>query len=189
MFYFISYTCTIISLISIIFLFLINYLNLFYINEQELNIPIIESKNLNKFKLPEVEEKNIYNFALLKSKNDKPEIFFDKNEKNLVKKETPPIKKNKKTKVEKKNSISNKKFLVQLGVFKSRTNAENNKRKLEKKMKIEFSKFPLILKPFKKDGNKLFSVSTIFIKKKQAIELCGLLKKNKISCIIKIQEG
>ena len=100
MFYFISYTCTIISLISIIFLFLINYLNLFYINEQELNIPIIESKNLNKFKLPEVEEKNI-----------------------------------------------------------------------------------------KKDGNKLFSVSTIFIKKKQAIELCGLLKKNKISCIIKIQEG
>ena len=56
MVYFISYTCTIISLISII-LFLINYLNLFYINEQELNIPIIESKNLNKFKLPEVEEK------------------------------------------------------------------------------------------------------------------------------------
>ena len=53
-----------------------------------------------------------------------------------IKKETHRLKKWK-NKGEKKNS-NHKKFLVQLGVFKSRANAENKKRKLEKKMKKIF---------------------------------------------------
>ena len=185
----ILYSCTTINLISIIFLFLMNYINIFFIDEQILKIPTVVSKNSEKFKYPKVEEKNIYNFALLKSKNDKPEYFFDRND-DKIKNQLPfQIKKKEKIKDKKVKNLTYKKFVVQLGVFKSKVNAENKKRQLDKKMKNAFSKFPLILKTFKKEGNTLFSVSTKFIEKKKAIELCNLLKKNKISCIIKIQEG
>lgn len=183
------YTCTTINLISIICLFLMNYINIFFINEQILNIPTIEYKNSDKFKYPKVEEKNIYNFALLKSKNDEPESFFDTNEEKIKNQLPLHIRKKEKTKDKTVKNLTNKKFIVQLGVFKNKVNAENKKRQLGKKMKNVFSEFPLILKPFKKGGNTLFSVSTKFIEKKKAVELCNLLKKNKIGCIIKIQEG
>lgn len=185
--YIFYYICVSINSLLVIFLFIISYINILFINEQKVNIPIIKSENSNKFLYPDNKEKNKYNFSVLKSYDDISEYSSDNTHSLKTKDKLSSLdSKLIKDKIYKKNV--EKKFRVQFGVFKNKDNAEKKKKNVVLKLNDELLKYSPTLSSFERDGKKLYSVSTKFIKKKKAIELCNSLKKQKINCIIKIED-
>ncbi len=185
--YIFYYICVSINSLLIIFLFTISYINILLINEQKINIPIIKSENSNKFLYPDNKEKNKYNFSVLKSHDDISKYSLDNTQSFKTKDKLSSLdSKLLNDKIYKKNA--EKKFRVQFGVFKNKDNAEKKKKNVVSKLNDELLKYPLTVNSFERDGKKLYNVSTKFIKKNRAIELCNSLKIQKINCIIKIED-
>ena len=176
-----------INFLALTCLFIVSFVNVIFIREEYIQIPEIKSSNKDNFIIPNEVKNDDYNFKILNHDNDD---YAEKlNAKNT---ELSKNMDNKKQNVlNKKNIIENKikKFIVQLGVFKNKKNANNqlliiNKHKsfLFKEVKINLSKTN------DKKNNSLYYIESNPITKINAISLCDFFKNKKINCIIKIKK-
>ena len=172
-----------INFLALICLFIVSYVNVIFIREEFIEIPKIQSNNKKISIIPNEVKNNDYNFKILDHDNDKFLETF--NSKNLDFKKD--IDKKDKNLLDKKKEI--KKFIVQLGVFKNKKNADNQLKTINKHKKLLFKKIKInLLKTNSKNNNLLYYIETNAITKKIAIDLCEFFKKKKINCIIKIRK-
>ena len=175
-----------INFLALTCLFIVSFVNIIFIREEFVEIPEIKSSNNENFIIPNEVKNNDYNFKILNYDNDN---FLEKQKsKNFeVKKNT----KNKNKNLSNKKNISErqiKNFIVQLGVFRNKKNADKqllivNKHKILKFKEVEIKLF----KTNNKD-NLLYFIETNSITKIKAINLCDFFKNKKINCIIKIRK-
>ena len=173
-------------LISIIFLFSLNYINVLFFKEEIIIVPEIKSNDEKTFLVPNQIEKNDYNFKILNhAKDEFPEtknkiITFNAN--NNKDKLINDLRK--KSNLEKINF----QFVVQLGVFKNKNNAISKISDLKKKSIKILKDVKLKIVEKNKDKNIFYNVETNLISKKNAINLCNEFKDKKINCIIKVKK-
>ena len=173
-------------LISIIFLFSLNYINVLFFKEEIIIVPEIKSNDEKTFLVPNQIEKNDYNFKILNhAKDEFPEtknkiITFNAN--NNKDKLINDLRK--KSNLEKINF----QFVVQLGVFKNKKNAISKISDLKKKSIKILKDVKLKIVEKNKDKNIFYNVETNLISKKNAINLCNEFKDKKINCIIKVKK-
>ena len=173
-------------LISMIFLFSLNYINVLFFKEEIIKVPEIKSNDEKTFLVPNKIEKDNYNFKILDhAKDNFPEnknkiIAFNKNNK----KDKLINELRKKSNLEKKSF----QFVVQLGVFKNKNNAISKISNLKKKSNKILKDVKLKIVEKNKDKNIFYNVETNLISKKNAINLCNEFKDKKINCIIKVKK-
>ncbi len=163
---------------------MISFVNIFFIREEFVEIPEVKSSNNENFIIPNEVKNNDYNFKILNHSND----YISEN----LKSKNSVVKKNKdnadKNLVDKKNNSKKviKKFVVQLGVFKSKKNADKQLLIVNKHKTLQFK--DIEIKLFKNKNNLLYTIETNAITKINAINLCDVFKNKKINCIIKIRK-
>ena len=81
-----------------------------------------------------------------------------------------------------------KKFIVQLGVFKNKKNADKQLLIINKHKILQFNEVEIKLVKTKKENNLLYTIETNTITKIKAINMCDFFKNKKINCIIKIRK-
>ena len=182
------YFCFLVSInfFALISLFIVSFVNVIFIREEIIEIPVIESNNEENFIIPKEVKNDDYNFKILNHGNDK--ISENLNSKNIV------VKKNKdnadKNLLDKKNNSERviKKFIVQLGVFKNKKNADKQLLIVNKHKIFQFKEIEIKLFKTNNKNNLLYFIETNAITKINAINLCDFFKNKKINCIIKIKK-
>ena len=176
-----------INFLALICLFTVSFVNVIFIREEFIEIPVIGSNNTEEFIIPKKVKNDDYNFKILNHDNDD---YIEKL--NLKKAELKREKDNKNRNLLKKNNISDnkiKKFVVQLGAFKNKKNADNQLLIINKHKKTLFKEVQIdLLKVNDKKNNLLYYIETNSITKENAIKLCDYFKNKKINCIIKIKK-
>ena len=173
-----------INFLALTCLFIVSFVNIIFIKEEFVEIPEIVSSNNENFFIPNEVKKDNYNFKILDHSNDN--ISENLKSKNIL------VKKNKdnvnKKFLDKKNHSEKviKKFIVQLGVFKNKKNADKQLLIVNKHKTLQFKEVKIKL--FKNKNNLLYSIETNAITKINAINLCDFFKNKKINCIIKIKK-
>ena len=167
-------------------LFIVTFVNIIFIREEYVEIPEIKSSNNENFIIPNEVKNNDYNFKILNHGNDN--IAENLDSKNIV------VKKNKdnrdKNLLDKKINSEKvlKKFIVQLGVFKNKKNADKQLLVVNKHKLLRFKEVEIKLFKTNNKNNLLYSIETNTITKINAIKLCNSFKNKKINCIIKIKK-
>ena len=174
-----------INILSLTCLFIVSFVNIIFIREEFVEIPKIKSSNNENFIIPNEVKNNDYNFKILNHGNDN--ISENLKSKNII------VKKNKDNRdnnlLDKKNNSEKviNKFIVQLGVFKNKKNADNQLIIVNKHKALKFKEIEIKL--FKSNNNNLlYFIETNAITKANAINLCNFFKNKKINCIIKIKK-
>ena len=175
-----------INILSLTCLFIVSFVNIIFIREEFVEIPEIKSSNNENFIIPNEVKNNDYNFKILNHGNDK--ILENLESKNIV------VKKNNDNKdknlSDKKNNsekaINN--FIVQLGVFKNKKNADKQLLIINKHKTLQFKEVEIKLVKTKNKNNLLYTIETNTITKIKAINMCDFFKNKKINCIIKIRK-
>ena len=175
-----------INFLALTCLFIVSFINIIFIREEFVEIPVIKSSNNENFIIPNEVKNNDYNFKILNHGNDK--ITENLKSKNTV------VKKNKdyadKNLLDKQNNSENviNKFIVQLGVFKNKKNADKQLLIVNKHKALQFKEVKIKLFKTKNKNILLYSIETNVITKINAINLCDFFKNKKINCIIKIRK-
>ena len=183
---FYTYLLVSINFLALICLFIISFVNIVFVREEFVEIPEIKSSNNQSFIIPNEVKNNDYNFKILNHGNDN--VSENLKSKNII------VKKNKdnavKNLLDKKNNTEKlvKKFIVQLGVFKNKKNADKQLLIVNKHKALQFKKVEIKLLKTNKKNNLLYSIETNAVTKKNAINLCDFFKIKKINCIIKIKK-
>ena len=175
-----------INFLALTCLFIVSFVNVIFIREEFLEIPEIKSSNLKSFIIPNEVKNDSYNFKILDHNNENSieklnskniEFNNDSNNSN-------------KNLLNKKNILKKeiKKFIVQLGVFKNKKNADNQLLIVNKHKTLQFEEVEIKLFKTKNKNNLLYSIETNAITKINAIKLCDFFKNKKINCIIKIRK-
>ena len=183
-FYF--YLFVIIDFLALTSLFIVCFLNIVLIREEFVEIPEIKSSNNHYFIMPNKVKNDEYNFKILD--HDKDNFLEKLNSKNLkVEKNKDNLDKNS---LYKKNISEKeiKKFIVQLGVFKNKKNADNQLSIINNHKRLLFKNVQINLLKTNINNNILYYIETDSITKINAINLCTFFKKKKINCIIKIRK-
>ena len=170
-----------INFLALTCLFIVSFINIIFIREEFVEIPEIKSSNNENFFIPNEVKNNDYNFKILNHGNDNVSENLDS--KNFV------VKKNKDNRDKKINSEKViKKFIVQLGVFKNKKNADKQLLIVNKHKTLQFKEVEIKLFKTNNKNNLLYSIETNAITKINAINLCNFFKNKKINCIIKIKK-
>ena len=176
-----------INFLALICLFTVSFVNVIFIREEFIEIPVIGSNNTEEFIIPKKVKNDDYNFKILNHDNDD---YLEKvNTKNTELSNN--IDNKNQNVLNKKNIIENKikKFIVQLGVFKNKKNANNQLLIINKHKSLLFKEVKKNLsKNNDKKNNLLYYIESNPITKINAISLCDFLKNKKINCIIKIKK-
>ena len=175
-----------INFLALTCLFIVSFANIIFIREEFVEIPDIKSSNNENFFIPNEVENDDYNFEILNHGNDN----FSENSKskNIVLKNN--INNKDKELLDKKNNSEKviKKFIVQLGVFKNKKNADKQLLIVNKHKILQFKEIDIKLFKTNNKNNLLYSIETNAITKINAIKLCDFFKNKKINCIIKIKK-
>tara|TARA_E500000178_G_C16932035_1_gene712203 strand:- start:9 stop:578 length:570 start_codon:yes stop_codon:yes gene_type:complete len=176
-------------LISIIFLFSLNYINVLFFKEEIIIVPEIKSNDEKTFLVPNQIEKDDYNFKILNHAKDE----FSETKDKTITYNTNNTNSNKDKLINnliKKSNVEkiNFQFVVQLGVFKNKNNAISKISDLKKKSIKILKDVKLKIVEKNKDKNIFYNVETNLISKKNAINLCNEFKDKKINCIIKVKK-
>ena len=180
------YLCVSTNFFALICLFIVSYVNIIFIREEYVEIPEIKSSKNENFIIPNEVKNNDYNFKILNHGHDN--ISENLESKNIV------VKKNKdnrdKNLLDKKNNSEKviKKFIVQLGVFKNKKNADKQLSIVNKYKTLQFKEVEIKLFKTNNKNNLLYFIETNAITKINAIKLCDFFKNKKINCIIKIRK-
>ena len=175
-----------INFLALTCLFIVSFVNIIFIREEFVEIPEIKSRNNENFIIPNEVKNNDYNFKILNHGNDN--IAENLDSKNIV------VKKNKDNRdnnlLDKKNNSERviKKFIVQLGVFKNKKNADKQLLIVNKHKTLKFKDVEIKLFETNNKDNLLYFIETNAITKINAINLCDFFKNKKINCIIKIRK-
>ena len=175
-----------INFLALTCLFIVSFINIIFIREEFVEIPVIKSSNNENFIIPSEVKNNDYNFKILNHGNDN--ISENLKSKNIV------VKKNKDNRdnnlLDKKYNSERviKKFIVQLGVFKNKKNADKQLLIVNKHKTLQFKEVKIKLFNTKNKNIVLYSIETNAITKINAINLCDFFKNKKINCIIKIKK-
>ena len=176
-----------INFLALTSLFIVSFVNIIFIREEFIEIPEIKSSNKENFIIPNEVKNDDYNFKILNHDNDN---FSEKlNSKNIKVKKN--IDNKDKNLLDKKKNSENEinKFIVQLGAFKNKKNADNQLLIINKHKKLLFKQVQInLFKTNNKKNNPLYYIETNAIKKINAINLCDFFKNKKINCIIKIKK-
>jgi len=175
-----------INFLALTSLFIVSFLNLIFIREEFIEIPEIKSTNSRNFIIPNEVKNDEYNFKILD--HDKDNFLEKLNSKNLkIEKDKDNLDKNSSSK---KNSSEKeiKKFIVQLGVFKNKKNADNQLLIINDHKRLLFKNVQINLLKTNINNNIFYYIETNSITKINAINLCTFFKKKKINCIIKIRK-
>ena len=173
-----------INFLALTCLFIVSFVNIIFIREEFVEIPEIKSSNNKNFIIPNEVINNDYNFKILNHGNDN--ISENLKSKNIV-----INKDNTDKNVLDKKNISEKltqKFIVQLGVFKNKKNADKQLLIVNKHKTPQFEEVEIKLVKTKNKNNLLYTIETNAITKIKAINLCDFFKNKKINCIIKIKK-
>ena len=201
-------------LISILILFISIFVKFFYIDEEILNVPVVESDNKKIKTEPKPAKENDKDLSfeieiLNETNNDKEQqkLIFNENKPELIPFEV--IDKNNKKKInddlkdkslnqgvknnEKENKKTTKKNLdkyrVQLGSFKSKNRAIKAMKNIQSTYAKYFQNIKLEIYSFKKDNYIIHRVWTNLMKKKMGLNLCNELKKKKVNCILQVEKN
>ena len=181
------YFFVILNFLTLTCLFIVGYVNVIFIREEYIEIPEIKSSNKENFIVPNEVKNDAYNFKILNHDNDDySEKLNSKN--NELKKD---IENKNQNLLNKKNISENniKKYMVQLGVFKNKKNADNQLLIVNKHKNLIFDEVKInLFKTNDKNNNILYYIETNAIAKKNAINLCEFFKNKEINCIIKIKK-
>ena len=175
-----------INFLALTCLFIVSFVNVIFIREEYIEISEIKSSNKENFIIPNEVKNDEYNFKILNHDNDdyseklnskSIELNKDIDNKNL-------------NILNKKNITENKvkKFIVQLGVFKNKKNADNQLLIVNKHKSLLFKEVKINLFKTNDKKNLLYYIETNEITKFNAINLCNFFKNKKINCIIKIKK-
>ena len=176
-----------INFLALTNLFIVSFVNVIFIREEYIEIPEIKSSNKENFIIPNKVKNDGYNFKILNHDKDNyteklnsksDELNEDKDNKNL-------------NLLNKQNILENKikKFIVQLGVFKNKKNADNQLLIVNKHKSLQFKEVDIkLFKTNDKKNNFLYYIETNEISKINALNLCDFFKNKKINCIIKIKK-
>ena len=176
-----------INFLALTCLFIVSFVNVIFIREEYIEIPEIKSSNKENFIIPNEVKNDAYNFKILNQDND--DNFEKLNKKNTQL--SKDIVNKYQNLLNKKNTSENKIkiFIVQLGVFKNKKNADNQLLIVNKYKSTLFKEVKInLFKTYDKKNNLLYYIETNAISKKNAISLCNFFKNKKINCIIKIKK-
>ena len=175
-----------INFLGLTSLFIVCFLNIIYIREEFIEIPVIKSSNSKNFIIPNEVKNDEYNFKILDHDHDNfPEKLNSKNiefgKNKVISNQNSLYQKN-----SSKKEI--KKYIVQLGVFKNKKNADNQLFIINNQKKLLFEEVQIKLSKTNNNNNIFYYIETDKITKINAINLCTFFKKKKINCIIKIRK-
>ena len=174
-----------INFLALTCLFIVSFVNIIFIREELIEIPEIKSNNNKNFIIPNEVKNDEYNYKILGHDSD---TFLEKlNPKNIeFEKDIGNADKN----FPKKNNSEKeiKKFIVQLGVFKNKKNADKQLLIVNKHKTLQFKEVEIKLFKTNNKNYLLYSIETNAITKINAIKLCDFFKNKKINCIIKIKK-
>ena len=176
-----------INFLALICLFIVSFVNIIFIREEYIQIPEIKSSNKENFIIPNEVKNDDYNFKILNHDNDDYSEKLNSKSTGLNK----DINNKNQNSLNKKNIVENKikKFIVQLGVFKNKKNANNQLLTINKHISLLFKEVKINLsKTNDKKNNLLYYIESNPITKINAISLCDFFKNKKINCIIKIKK-
>ena len=175
-----------INFLALTCLFIVSFLNIILIREEFLEIPEIKSSNIKNFIIPNEVKNESYNFKILDHDNDN---LLEKLNKKNIKVENDKNNFNKNL-LNKKNISEKeiKKFIVQLGVFKNKKNADNQLLIIKKQKKNSFKEVQINLFKTTTNSSVLYYIETNRITKINALNVCDFFKNKKINCIIKIKK-
>ena len=175
-----------INILSLTCLFIVSFVNIIFIREEFVEIPEIKSSNNKNFIIPNEVKNNDYNFKILNHGNDN--ISENLESKNIVdKKNKDNVDKNLLDKEINSDKVI-KKFIVQLGVFKNKKNADKQLLIVNNHKTLQFKEVKIKLFKTNNKNNSLYYIETNAITKINAINLCDFFKNKKINCIIKIKK-
>ena len=174
-----------INFLALTSLFIVSFLNFILIREEFIEIPEIKSSNNKDFVIPNEVKNDEYNFKILDHDNDN--FSENLNSKNIEVEKDNNTNKNLSYK---KNSSEKeiKKFIVQLGVYKNKKNADNQLLIINNHKKLLFKEVQINLLKTNNNNIILYYIETDRITKINAINLCDFFKNKKINCIIKIRK-
>ena len=175
-----------INFLALSCLFIVSFVNIIFIREEYIEIPKIKSSNHENFIIPNQVKNDDYNFKILNHNND------DYSEKlNSKSNESNKDIENKNQNLLNKKNISEKQiknFIVQLGVFRNKKNADKQLLIVNKHKTHQFKEVEIKLYKTINENYLLYTVETNAITKINAINLCDFFKNKKINCIIKIKK-
>ena len=175
-----------INFLALTCLFIVSFVNIFFIREEYIEIPEIKSSNRENFIIQNEVKNNDYNFKILNHDNDN---YTEKLNSKNTEFNKDVDNKNQKL-LNKKNILENKikKFIVQLGVFKNKKNADNQLIIINRHKALKFKEIEIKLFKTNHKNNLLYFIETNAVTKVNAINLCNFFKNKKINCIIKINK-
>ncbi len=173
-----------INFLALTCLFIVSFVNIIFIKEEFIEIPEIKSSNNKNFIIPNEVKNDDYNFKILNHGDDN---FLEnlKSQNIVINKDNTN-----KNLLDKKNNLEKviKKFIVQLGVFKNKKNADKQLSIVNKYKTLQFKEVEIKLFKTNNKNNLLYFIETNAITKINAINLCDFFKNKKINCIIKIRK-
>ena len=175
-----------INFLALTCLFVVSFVNVIFIREEYIEVPEIKSSNKENFIIPNEVKNDDYNFKILNHDNDN---YTEKlNSKNAE--FNKDIDNKNRNLLNKQNILENKtkKFMVQLGVFKNKKNADNQLIIVNKHKALKFKEIEIKLFKSNNKNNLLYFIETNAITKANAINLCNFFKNKKLNCIIKIKK-
>ena len=158
-----------------------------FIREEYIEIPEIKSSNKENFIIPNKVKNDEYNFKILNHDNDDYSKELNSKSTEL----NNNIDNKNRNLLNKKNILENKikKFIVQLGVFKNKKNADNQLLIVNEHKSLLFKEVKInLFKNNDKKNNPLYYIETDAITKINAINLCDFFKNKNMNCIIKIKK-
>ena len=175
-----------VNFLALTCLFVVCFVNIIIIREEFVEIPEIKSSNNENFIIPNEVKNDDYNFKILNHGDDN----FSENLKSqniVINKDKDNTNKNL---LDKKNNLEKviNKYIVQLGVFKNKKNADNQLLIVNKHKTLQFKEVEIKLFKTNNKNNLLYFIETNAITKINAINLCDFFKNKKINCIIKIRK-
>ena len=181
-----SYILISINFFALTCLFVVCFVNIIFIKEEYIEIPVVKSSNKENFIFPKEVKNDDYNFKILNHANDE---FLEKfNSRNSEFKKG--IENKSKKLLNKKNILQKQieNFIVQLGVFKNKENADNHLLIINKHKSQIYKEVKINLFKTNKKNNLLYFIESNAITKINAINLCDYFKNKKINCIIKVKK-
>ena len=175
-----------INFLALTCLFVVSFVNVIFIREEYIEVPEIKSSNKENFIIPNEVKNDDYNFKIL---NHDIDNYTEKLNSKNTEFNKDIDNKNRKL-LNKQNILENKikKFIVQLGVFKNKKNADNQLIIVNKHKALKFKEIEIKLFKSNNKNNLLYFIETNAITRINAINLCNFFKNKKIHCIIKIKK-
>ena len=175
-----------INFLALTCLFVVSFVNVIFIREEYIEVPEIKSSNKENFIIPNEVKNDDYNFKIL---NHDIDNYTEKLNSKNTEFNKDIDNKNRKL-LNKQNILENKikKFIVQLGVFKNKKNADNQLIIVNKHKALKFKEIEIKLFKSNNKNNLLYFIETNAITRINAINLCNFFKNKKINCIIKIKK-